>query len=301
MGNSNIANFLVSAGIYGQIAISAENIDELREIISGKQKYVFDAYCPHCEAEATFCYCDFEKYWESMERQPKIKIMGGNPVGFSQQIHDTYVESEDAKYKRFIKENNLCCLTAHCTRNTTHKLWIFIKMDEDKLIKIGQYPTTNLMQSPKLNRYKKLLGKWFIELKTAVTLHTHNVGVGSYVYLRRIFESIIFDKYIANKGQIASSEQEFLRLRMDEKIKVLEAYLPAFIVENKGIYSILSIGIHELREEDCNHYFDTIEQSIEMILDEIIEQKQREEKQKVLSMAVATIKGTIKGQDGNQH
>jgi hypothetical protein len=59
--------------------------------------------------------------------------------------------------------------------------------------------------------------------------------------------------------------------RMDDKIGLLKAYLPDFLVVHKSIYSILSLGIHELKEQDCLDHFGAIKASVEIILDEKIE------------------------------
>ena len=62
---------------------------------------------------------------------------------------------------------------------------------------------------------------------------------------------------------------------MIDKIKLLKDHLPAFFVENAKVYSILSIGIHELDEEACLGYFDLMKHSIIIILDE--DKKKKEE------------------------
>ena len=63
------------------------------------------------------------------------------------------------------------------------------------------------------------------------------------------------------------------------------------MVTNKNIYSILSKGIHELNEQECIDYFDTLFESIIMILDEILEKKAIEAKQRTLTNKIAKIKG----------
>ncbi len=54
---------------------------------------------------------------------------------------------------------------------------------------------------------------------------------------------------------------EFATKHMDEKISLLQDHLPPFLVKNKKIYSILSLGIHELEEDECRSFFPVLRQS----------------------------------------
>jgi len=66
--------------------------------------------------------------------------------------------------------------------------------------------------------------------------------------------------------------------KMDKKIEIVQNYLPKFLVENRSLYSILSKGVHELDEEECLQYFESVKIGIEQILDEKIIQKEKVEK-----------------------
>lgn len=68
-----------------------------------------------------------------------------------------------------------------------------------------------------------------------------------------------------------------------EKIRLSKDKLPSFLVENTKIYSILSKGIHELDEEECKSFFPILRTAIEIVLDEEIEQKEKEKKNKLIS------------------
>ena len=76
---------------------------------------------------------------------------------------------------------------------------------------------------------------------------------------------------------------------MDEKIEVLRDYLPNTLVEIKHIYGILSKGIHELSEEECLMYFGAVKMGIEIILDDKLEQKRKEQKRHDVLTAVSQI------------
>lgn len=126
-------------------------------------------------------------------------------------------------------------------------------------------------------------------------MKANGIGVGSFVYLRRIFEKLIFDKLkeaILLDPNI--NEEEFGRLKMEGKIKALKDFLPEFLVNNKVIYDILSKGIHELKEEECLAHFDTVKAAIVCILEEKIEQEEKAKHKKEINRALQKIKSNIK-------
>jgi len=69
--------------------------------------------------------------------------------------------------------------------------------------------------------------------------------------------------------------------------------LPSFLVENRGLYSILSKGIHSLSEEECLRYFDTVRVGIELILDEKHEQLEKRKKLEKAKSAISDLRGKI--------
>ena len=75
------------------------------------------------------------------------------------------------------------------------------------------------------------------ELGTAIGLFANGVGAGSYVYLRRILERLIYQAK-TNAGDIVDDE-DFKQARTAERIKMLEGYLPEILIKNTTIYGIL--------------------------------------------------------------
>ena len=112
--------------------------------------------------------------------------------------------------------------------------------------------------------------------------------------MRRIFEKLIWAAAEEAIDAGIITEADFSRLRMDEKIETLRAYLPETLVELKDMYGILSKGVHELSEEECLACFDVMRNGIELILDDKLEQKRKEEKRKSTLESMAKLKGTLK-------
>jgi hypothetical protein len=168
-----------------------------------------------------------------------------------------------------------------CTRNEDHSYYIYFLKTNLALIKIGQFPSVADFQIPQSELYRKVLGEsQYKELTRAIGLKANGVGIGSFVYLRRIFENLIEEAFDLAKASPEFSEESYMKGRMNEKIKLLEGYLPEFLVDNKDIYSILSDGIHNLSEDECLKYFDAIKIGIEQILDEKIEKAAKIQKSK---------------------
>lgn len=171
---------------------------------------------------------------------------------------------------------------------------VFHNPKDSILIKVGQYPSVADIHIGQVKQYDKVLEKPIMrEFTKAIGLAANGVGIGSFVYLRRIFENLVFQAFDEAKKDGAAIEQ-FESLRMEEKIKSLKGYLPLFIVENNSIYGILSKGIHELTEEECLAYFDCMRKSIELILDERLEQLEKKKKIDEVKKTLNSIASQIK-------
>jgi hypothetical protein len=161
-------------------------------------------------------------------------------------------------------------------------------------MKIGQHPSVADFSEREIKKYRKVLGEEkYKELNRAVGLTTHGVGIGAFVYLRRIFEGLIEEAHIEASKDAGWDEAQYKSKRMDEKILLLANHLPSFLSENKGLYTILSKGIHELSEEECLTYFQVVKVGIELILDEKIEKIERHKKIKDTKSSLSKIKGSI--------
>jgi hypothetical protein len=166
-------------------------------------------------------------------------------------------------------------VTLTCKRNEKDKLKFFVYYNGEILVKVGQTPSLAAIHFAEINKkYGKFLSKEELEeFKKAIDLASNGHGVGSFVYLRRIFENLINTAFLSNKDNLKIREKEFQKLRMLEKIERLKEYLPSQLLEMKNIYKVLSKGVHELTEQECLRYFPALKLSIELILDQKIEEE----------------------------
>jgi len=274
----NIEDILLSLPLYKKVDIQEEKLFSFVESLEYFQG-ALDLYCPQCENNSTFrLEYDHEEY----SRITRIRAANAGFVQVGLEINP----------KSVIK--SILHLNFYCTRVITHKIDFIVMIDpnEKTIMKIGQYPSIADLSTVKLNKYKKILdNNYFLELRKAVGLKAHGVGIGSFVYLRRIFEFVIEDVHKAVKEKWDQDKQEqYSKSRIDEKIKLLSEYLPDYLVDNSSTYSILSLGIHELTEENCLSYFDVLEGAIEIILDDQIHKMEEEKKRKRISKELDNIK-----------
>ncbi len=150
--------------------------------------------------------------------------------------------------------------------------------DASEIIKIGQNPSAAELEFGSLDEAfdKELSGSFRRELGTAIGLYAHGVGIGSFVYLRRIFEALVEEAHQVARQDENWDESKYHRLRVSEKLDLLRGYLPSRLVQTAHLYGILSLGIHELSEKDCLESFELVKGAIELILKERHEVKRYE-------------------------
>ncbi|WP_149096185.1 hypothetical protein [Paenibacillus terrae] len=175
-----------------------------------------------------------------------------------------------------------------CTHDSTHifKYSFHLNLKTDDLgnsklamTKIGQYPSLSDLFTESLKKYKVELDAigCYKDFSTGCYMYSHGLGIGSYAYMRRVFERLISNAFTSNQEIINCEYDEFKKLKMDQKVLVLKEFLPTFLTENnKNIYKILSLGIHQLEEDECKKMFPVIKNAIEIILEEEILEKEQQ-------------------------
>jgi len=175
-----------------------------------------------------------------------------------------------------------------CARTGGHKVRHWLLKEEMNIQKVGQYPSFADIANDAIAPYRKLLNeKDAAEFHKAVGLAAHGVGVGSFVYLRRVFERLVYGRFDEFKEAEGWEQADFNQKKMDQKIDLLKDHLPPFMVERKRIYSILSLGLYELTEKQCLAYFDVLFQSIILILKEDEAKKEELARRAMLEKAIA--------------
>lgn len=200
--------------------------------------------------------------------------------------------------QEFFRDGGWAYGRLRCVR-TSEECVVFYNYDAESnvLTKVGQNPSIATFHIAQIKQYNKVLSKEKLkEFTRAIGLAANGVGIGSFVYLRRIFEGLIGEAHAKAQTQLGWDEDQFGKSRMADRIELLQAHLPAFLVENKSLYGILSVGIHSLTEEDCLVYFDTVKVGIELILDEKLEAFEKQKKLEEARQKITALTGKVKGQ-----
>lgn len=210
----------------------------------------FDCYCSGCQRHSTF--------------------HSKNPIA---------VSYDGSRYC-----NETYAIHFECTRNEEHTLKFIFQLEQNILTKIGQFPSLADLAKGDIEKYRKPLGSArFRELSKAIGLAAHGAGIGGFIYLRRIFESLIAEAYEIAKDSENWDEQAYQDGRTQEKIKLLTRELPDFLVKNRKLYGIMSKAVHSLSEEECLQTFPIVRIAIELILDQKIEEINKAEKHAIIA------------------
>lgn len=294
-------DFLVNKGLYDEIEITKDNIYELADLVGGYVK--IDIYCPKCGESRVFSCEAIPYYWYDehneriLARYLEEEIISWQSI---QNIRNPHYSDDTEKTWTWTNnslkdDTRIMVFKFFCAMDNTHHLDYIVLTDGNKMKKIGQYPSVADLSFPELKEYRKVMTKEDEkELKRAIGLFASGIGVGSFVYLRRIFERIIVtaSNKALEEGKI--KEEDFGKAHVDEKIKMLAEYLPKSLVNSPVFYGIVSKGIHELNEVDCLEFFPVMQSFIMMILRQWEKKRRDEEEEKKLATSLSNIASKIK-------
>lgn len=278
--NNQILDRLVNSSLYQVIEIS--NIKELRglDFLIRHGGVIADKYCDQCEQDSMF------KYGEVVVKTtytPQPYYGAGGTIRAL-----TEEEKFDKEYSHFnnlvveVGENGVVIIKADCVRcENEFVMFLKVHLKERTVEKIGQYPSIYDFGFMELQKYQKYLKKMHNELFMAINLNSQGIGIGSYVYLRRIFEKLLeeaHDKGKANKGW---DEENYKNAIFKDKLKMLKKYIPEEIIDiMRPSYTICSKGIHQLDEDECKEHFNGLKIAVELILDDAISKIEKEKNKK---------------------
>lgn len=294
METLNYKNFFLESSLYAPIEITSENMLEVLNILyynqtSLNRSRTLDTICIDCNENKTML---------SSETFPPEDISNKifnfynfyNLTSDQKEIEEEEKEREKEYNQTLKKLEGITFFkrTFSCPKEpymNSHKLIFFLKIENGKLSKIGQSQSVASLQKNDIKGLQELNKKIYKEYNSAIGLASHGIGIGAFVYLRRIIEKHIIipegEKMITS-GQI--TKEDFERMRFAEKIKTVKNNIPDFLVENKSIYGILSKGIHELTEKECKTYFPVVKSAIDIILKDLITKKEEEKSRNQLKI-----------------
>jgi hypothetical protein len=244
----------VDSKLYAHFSLEGREEEELIKFFYGGG--TLDAWCPTC-------------------KQPSVFTISNQLSGYGEQQKKSLPYSGVIQISAFCGRGVEGSYSSGC-RSPLHI--IFVK-DYNDVRKIGQHPSAADLAFGSLDEAfnKELDPSNRRELGTAIGLHAHGVGIGSFVYLRRIFESLLEEAHLQAKADDAWDDAQYDRSRIPERIRLLHKHLPPRLVSAASLYKLLSVGIHELSEEECLDAFAFVKGAIELILKERHEDKRYDE------------------------
>lgn len=243
----------------------------------------FDSHCPECKSNTTW----------------RVTAEAGVPPNFHMRFQ---VGAVTDKQFATVLDDVFSRLDFQCARRPGHYAHFNFTVEptgngEDglRLRKIGQWPSLADIAASEIDDYHSLIDAEDIaELKRAVGLAAHGIGIGSFVYIRRIFERLV--NQAANRAATADNtfdKAKFATLRMEDKLQAVGAHIPEWMVRNRKLYSILSLGLHELSEETCKQAFPAVKEAILALLEQHAEQARRDSRAKQAEKALGELEQSL--------
>ncbi|HEY5124693.1 MAG TPA: hypothetical protein VIK14_13260 [Ignavibacteria bacterium] len=264
----NPKDFYEINSLYQKIDLSAENNQKVTDLIDFRGP--IDIFCPWCNDTSIFNISE------------TIDVDNGN-VGFYSKhkiMLDSFAKKEiTGDYSGFISTkpkiefnypNKFYFKKFHCTRNGNHILIVFFVIQDNKLFKIGQYPSELDLTQKNFYKYNRLIDKKIVnEVRTSLILKGHNFNVASLIYLRRAYEFMIEECHQIKLKENGWDENKYIGIRNEDKIELLKELLPEKFIKHKSMYGILSKAIHQLEDDECKEAYKILFPIFILIFDEI--------------------------------
>ncbi len=271
-----IIDLLLKQGLYSSLDVSTDEGKTALDLVDKSNIGVFDCFCIGCKRETPFIVAPID-----------IPSRGGGlRTGRLDIVH---------------LPPPLIALKAVCQRDRTVYQYVLSNSGQ-KLTKIGQTPSLATISFGELSHIDQSLpAEDRKELGQALGLFAHDAIIGAFAYLRRVFERMISRAH-ERKCATGQPVDDFHALKVDQRINALRDELPEMLVRNSRVFSVLSLGLHELPEETCKQVFPVMKSMILLMLRE--EEQQRKtaaataeaerELQALLSSGIGQVSGEVR-------
>jgi hypothetical protein len=276
---------LFDTALYEGFVLASKEPSRIVKVLMTTE-YKIDRYCSYCGKTTT---------WKVVPRPEDLKNVqiekltavniepGGSPTRFDWLL--------DFK------------LTLVCARRSDHVAQIFVRVTKPPMFeftdhttdgtplppvevtKIGQYPSMTDFQLGDLTELEEGMSKaQRREFVRAINCSAHGFNVAACVHYRRVFESVLSEaRDEKKKTEALQSWPEFDTMRTGDRIIALRGYVPDFMADHPHLYSILSLGVHELTEEQCGKALPTLRQAIELMMHERVDAARRTKRRAAVS------------------
>ena len=277
--------------------LNKEEFEKFKKYIGiNKEKII--TYCHKCKKEFPFNiqvkYIDFMTDINFTTENMIITESFANGVAGRVDVKKGNIWGAMPPYKKEKLYNNKIWYIEYlfeCTNNSQHRylMMISIELNDGCFIvrKIGQNPSMLTIKGFDFDKYKNILEKLnaYDDYKKADLSNADHFFVGAYAYLRRIFEKLIL--FYLGEAKLDDNH-------MDTKINfVKDKFDPRIRGLLKNLYGILSKSIHELDEDESKEYYIYLKTVIDMQLEYMNTEEEKEKQSKRLGKILNEIAGLI--------
>jgi len=175
-----------------------------------------------------------------------------------------------------------------CAKCQQERAIFLIKISEEKIEKVGQYPQIDISIP---NEIKILKDETIEDLyKKGRICESQSYGIGSFAYYRRIIELKIDELLDKIKEFFPEDKKEKYdnclkkvkeEKNAERKIDIVKDVITDEIIQNnplKNIYTLLSIGLHSLNDEECLESAKSLRELMVLWIKQIEQKKNDKEK-----------------------
>ena len=256
-------------------------------------------FCKICNSNQTFIFSEPFFEGKNLYKIARYKgLIGGTTLAGSGGM--SYTPPRE-NIKGFL------CLVYKCAKCQQERAIFLIGISDEKIMKIGQYPSIDISLPDEI----KILKDDTIEelYKKGKTSENFGYGIGSFAYYRRIVElkidellEKIKEFFPEDKKKVYDKCLKDVRKEKntEKKIDIVKDIVTDEIISNnllKNIYTLLSVGIHSLSDEECLNSAQSLREFLLLLIKQIEDKK--EDKRRLIS-AQKNIEKIIKKQGGKK-
>jgi hypothetical protein len=265
---------LVSAPLYAPITVPDEDMPELVQFLRTFPDTI-DNFCPQCGSESLWALDISSRIVLSRKVSDGVKIDWYE--NFSINLQCVRQKEHTAAYHFDVQMD---CI----------KDFEFLTV----ITKVGQYPSLRDFAAGDIKKFASISHSLRREFVQAINTGAHGFNVAACVHYRRVFEGLlneVRDEHLEESGQL--SWPEFDDGNTSDKIRLLGHRLPEFLREHPHLYRLLSVGVHQLSEDECAEELPVVRQAIELVLEDRVAQieqrRRRTETQKLLADSLSRL------------
>lgn len=174
-----------------------------------------------------------------------------------------------------------------CTNDNNHNYYMMLSVEFKEgcftVKKIGQNPSMLALKGYDFDKYKKQLKDLnaYDDYKNADISCSFKLYSGAFTYLRRIFEKMV-NMYLPTNIK----EDEKMNIKIEATKECFDPRIKDIL---KNMYSILSVSIHELDEEISKDYYEQLKAIIDIQLEFIKTEEDKNKQTKELHNILSRI------------